>query len=399
MINFRFHLASLIAIFLALALGVVVGAGVIDRGVVDTLNGRLDSVESKSDRIQGENDVLRGENSELTDAIGAMQCPAVDNTLLAEDIGIVAVRGVDDAAVKNTIAAATCGGGTVTGTLWLEDKWALANDDDVAAMAQAVGSSSKRKETVRTAAWKQLVERLQSPPPAGDISTDFLTTLEDAQFVTFEPQGEDGPPIAEFPRRNASMLLAVGNDAVVPSKDVVMPAATAFVAAGVPLVVAEVVRGGRRRTAARLRRSCPSATACSASRCRRSTISIAPRDRPPRCSPSRACASRNRRSATTASTKTASRCYPTSRSEAGRLRRCRGPRGRAHRRGTGTRRDRRWRRGAGRACPGRSRSRTSSGPTCKASTCPTSTACSRHRRSAVSSPMASTAPARSGATT
>ena len=37
MINFRFHVVSLIAIFLALALGVVIGAGVIDRGVVDTL--------------------------------------------------------------------------------------------------------------------------------------------------------------------------------------------------------------------------------------------------------------------------------------------------------------------------------------------------------------------------
>jgi hypothetical protein len=37
MINFRFHVVSLIAIFLALALGVVIGAGVIDRGVVDAL--------------------------------------------------------------------------------------------------------------------------------------------------------------------------------------------------------------------------------------------------------------------------------------------------------------------------------------------------------------------------
>ena len=52
MINFRFHVVSLIAIFLALALGVVIGAGVIDRGVVDTLNSRLDRVEAKSDRIQ-----------------------------------------------------------------------------------------------------------------------------------------------------------------------------------------------------------------------------------------------------------------------------------------------------------------------------------------------------------
>ena len=43
MINFRFHVVSLIAIFLALALGVVIGAGVIDRGVVDTLDNRLDT--------------------------------------------------------------------------------------------------------------------------------------------------------------------------------------------------------------------------------------------------------------------------------------------------------------------------------------------------------------------
>ena len=242
MINFRFHIASLIAIFLALALGVVVGAGVIDRGVVDTLNNRLDSVERTSDRIKGENSTLRGENSELTDAIAKMQCYAVADTLVADDIGIVAVRGVDEDTVKNTAAAATCGGGTVTGKLWLENKWALANDGDVTAMAQALGSSSKRKDTLRAAAWKQLVERLQTPPPAGDTSTDLLVTLEDAGFVKFE--GDGGQTIAQFPRRGASMLLVVGDGASVPITDVVMPAATAFVAAGVPLVVGEVYKEG-----------------------------------------------------------------------------------------------------------------------------------------------------------
>ena len=69
MINFRFHVVSLIAIFLALALGVVIGAGVIDRGVVDTLNSRLDRVEAKSDRIQSENNKLSTENGQLSQAI------------------------------------------------------------------------------------------------------------------------------------------------------------------------------------------------------------------------------------------------------------------------------------------------------------------------------------------
>ena len=251
MINFRFHLASLIAIFLALALGVVVGAGVIDRGVVDTLNNRLDSVERTSDRIKGENKTLSDENRELSNAISALECHALSETLVGEDVGLVAVRGVDEDRVKKTVAAAQCGGATVTGVLWVEGKWALANSDDASAMAQALGSSSKRAATLRTAAWKQLAERLQAPSVSAEPTPDLLTTLEDAGFVKFQTVadpsiGSSGSTtLAQFPRRGASMLLVVGDHANVPDKDVVMPAATAFSAASVPLVVGEVYVGGQ----------------------------------------------------------------------------------------------------------------------------------------------------------
>jgi hypothetical protein len=234
----------LIAIFLALALGVVVGAGVIDRGVVDTLNSRLDSVERTSDRIKGENSTLRDENGELSGAVTALECHALANTLLGEDVGMVAVRGVDEDRVKQTAAAAQCGGAHVTGVLWLEEKWALATDDDVAAMAEVLGSSSKRAATVRTAAWKQLAERLETPPVVGDTTPDFLTKLEDAGFVAFDAAADEGPQLAEFPLRGASLLLVVGDEADVPDKDTVLPAATAFTAAGIRLVVGEIYVGG-----------------------------------------------------------------------------------------------------------------------------------------------------------
>src|SRR5262245_58936827 len=182
MINFRFHLASLIAIFLALALGVVVGAGVIDRGVVDTLNDRLDSVESKAERIQDDNATLRDDNSKLTAAAEAAQCHIVADQLLGEDVGIVAVRGVDDAAGDRAAAAAGCGGPNSTGILWLEGKWALANDEDATALADAVGSSSKRPAAVRTTAWRELAARMKTPSDEGN--TDLLQTLEDAGFVS-----------------------------------------------------------------------------------------------------------------------------------------------------------------------------------------------------------------------
>ncbi|HEY7106909.1 MAG TPA: copper transporter [Acidimicrobiia bacterium] len=242
MINFRFHLASLIAIFLALALGVVVGAGVIDRGVVDTLNSRLDNVESRANRIQDDNNQLRDDNGKLTSAIEAQQCYVMRDQLLGEDVGIVAVRGVDESTVKKAVAAVECGGGNVTGILWIEPKWALTSDSDVAALADALGSSSKKATTVRSTAWRELAARLKTPPADG--ATDLLATLEDAGFVTYESVNGDATLVADFPARGASILLVVGEDGKVPDKDVVLPAATALSNEGLPLVVGDVYVSG-----------------------------------------------------------------------------------------------------------------------------------------------------------
>ena len=44
MINFRFHLVSLTAVFLALGIGIAVGATVVDRATVDFLETRLKGV-------------------------------------------------------------------------------------------------------------------------------------------------------------------------------------------------------------------------------------------------------------------------------------------------------------------------------------------------------------------
>jgi hypothetical protein len=240
MINFRFHLASLIAIFLALALGVVVGAGVIDRGVVDTLNDRLDRVEEKSDRIESENNDLRGENGDLRDFIDKSQCYAVEGRLATDDIAVVAVRGVDGDRVKRTTDAVKCAGGRLDGVLWLEDKWKLANDEDAKAMADVLGSTARRPATLRALAWKQLATRLRGAPPVTDGSTDLLARLQESGFVTFDAAGDDTLRLEEFPSRGAPTLLVVGANADIPDSDVVLPAATAIAAESVPLVVGDV---------------------------------------------------------------------------------------------------------------------------------------------------------------
>jgi Copper transport outer membrane protein, MctB len=239
MINFRFHVVSLIAIFLALALGVVIGAGVIDRGVVDALNDRINSVETNSERIKAANGRLSGENEQLEGVIGDLQPFAVSGRLVGDDIGVVAVRGVDGDRTKATVTALQEADATVTGTLWLEDKWQLANADDVKALQTVLVTSTRNKDALRAEAWRQLAERLSAPTATGvDAADDLLVVLQQAGFLGFDAVGDAG--IADFPGRGAGVVLVVGNQGSVPADSVVLPAATALHGAEVPLVVAGV---------------------------------------------------------------------------------------------------------------------------------------------------------------
>ena len=239
MINFRFHVVSLIAIFLALALGVVIGAGVIDRGVVDALDNRLNTVEAKSDRIKSDNDRLSGENEQLRGVIGDLQPFAVSGRLVGDDIGVVAVRGVDGDRTKAVVTAAQQADATIGGTLWLEDKWALASADDVKALQDALGSTTKNKTALRAEGWRQLAERLAGVTAEGTSpSDDLLVVLQRAGFLGFDGVGD--ATIADFPGRGAGIVLIVGNEGAVPSEMVAVPAATALHAAELPTVVADV---------------------------------------------------------------------------------------------------------------------------------------------------------------
>jgi hypothetical protein len=236
MINFRFHVVSLIAIFLALALGVVVGAGVIDRGVVNTLNDRLDKVETKSDRIQAENDALKSAQARDAQFIEGLEPFSVPGRLTSEAVAIVAVRGVDEDRVNATVTSVQTAGGQVTGILWLEQKLALTGKDDPKTLAAAIDDPTKRGGALRASLWRKLALRLLRPvvPESG---TDVLTVLQDAGFVEYD-QVAGGLAIAQFPGRDALTVLVVGEQGNVPSQDVVTAAANAFTEQSLPLVVA-----------------------------------------------------------------------------------------------------------------------------------------------------------------
>src|SRR5579862_9914797 len=65
MINFRFHLVSLIAVFLALGLGILVGSTVVDQKIVNTLDNEIKNARKENSARAATSKQLADENSQL----------------------------------------------------------------------------------------------------------------------------------------------------------------------------------------------------------------------------------------------------------------------------------------------------------------------------------------------
>jgi hypothetical protein len=118
MINFRFHLVSLVAVFLALAAGIVIGSTVVDTAVVDGLRDRIDAVESRADRIDGENRDLASRVEDLSAEAEATSPYAVDGRLHGVPVAVVAVRGTDGRRVDSLVRRVREAGGSTPAVIW-----------------------------------------------------------------------------------------------------------------------------------------------------------------------------------------------------------------------------------------------------------------------------------------
>lgn len=243
MINFRFHLVSLVAVFLALAVGVVMGYGVLGQPTVSGLQGRIDAVEANAEARRLENDKLDSDLERANAALEESSPFSATSRLPGVPALVVAVRDVGEEPVKRVVRLARQAGATVPGIIWLEGKWALGSKEDTLALAASLGlPSATRRETVLDAGWTALISRLASSSGTG--SRDVLVGLVDAGFVSLSGADGDTPVAAAFGGVGTRLVLAVGGSGALKSRAVVEPFAAAAVDASVSLVVGEVVADG-----------------------------------------------------------------------------------------------------------------------------------------------------------
>ena len=160
MIDFRYHLVSLISVFLALAVGIVLGAGPLKESIGDTLTGEVDALRQRAADLRTE---LDGRSAELADSQAAFESVADDllaGTLDERRVAIITFGERDRGATSDVIARFEQSGATVSARIRLTSEWV---DPTRATFRRTVGGT--------------LVEYL-SPAPAADSGP--ITELAEA---------------------------------------------------------------------------------------------------------------------------------------------------------------------------------------------------------------------------
>jgi hypothetical protein len=235
MINFRFHLVSLIAVFLAMGLGILVGSTVVDQVIVDRLDREISSVSRESNQIKGENSKLNDEVSKLNDFLRKSSAYAVQQRLLAVPIVIVAEKGVDAGAVSAVLASVRAAGADVPGVLWLNDKWRLDSPKDLKAL-QTSARVTGNVAASRSAALRELASRLASP--SARTRRDVIEPLRSAGFLDFTDGKKSD--LTAFPSRASRILVITGTDSHLTATDTMVDLVQSLLTAKAPTVVGEI---------------------------------------------------------------------------------------------------------------------------------------------------------------
>lgn len=138
MIDFRYHLVSLVSVFLALAVGIVLGAGPLKGSIGDQLTQRVEALRQDRDALHDQLATANSAVSHRDDYLKKITPELIDGQLTGRSVVVVTLPGVDSGDVSSLVAAVGTAGGRVTGQVSLSSTWADA------------GSAASREKALTT---------------------------------------------------------------------------------------------------------------------------------------------------------------------------------------------------------------------------------------------------------
>ena len=123
MIDFRYHLVSIVAVFLALAIGIVLGSTELQGPTYNFLNRTTAKLQTELDQATSQRDTAQQQASEGELYAQAIEPAVLHNLLTGQRLLIVTEPGAQSSVVSGINSAAIEAGATVTGQINLAPKF------------------------------------------------------------------------------------------------------------------------------------------------------------------------------------------------------------------------------------------------------------------------------------
>lgn len=209
MVDFRYHVVSIVAVFLALGIGIVFGTTAINRVILDDLSRNVSRLTAEKHTLESQREDLTHQVGDA-DAWGKAVFPSlVEGVLTGERVVVVSAPGASKSVRDDLVKQLTAAGATVTGrirlTSALNDPSRTTELDDlvVRELPQGLtlpgaGASAAQRALAELAYVVTETGGTAAPPAA---TTRVLAGLRERGFVSV-----DGSTVT--PARNVVVLLS-----------------------------------------------------------------------------------------------------------------------------------------------------------------------------------------------
>jgi Copper transport outer membrane protein, MctB len=196
MIDFRFHLISIVAVFLALGLGILMGSGFLGDVVIRDLKKQIADIDERNRQHQADISALRADLRREGEFLLFARPALTDDSLRGEDVVLFTAGGVDENVRNEAITSITEAGGQLASTITFTDKFSLPGEPEREQLGFIVGPGADERSELLDQTGNLIGLRAGSAAEAGtqnrgstlSILEELLTDLEDADFISIDRQ-------------------------------------------------------------------------------------------------------------------------------------------------------------------------------------------------------------------
>jgi hypothetical protein len=174
-ISFRYHIVSIVAIFLAFALGIAVGTAALNGAVTDNLRDQVNSLRDQRDSLRTDVSALEKKVADQDGFATLYGDNVITGALAGKTVAIVQAPGASAEAVDGVVAQVAAAGGRVTGQIEVTADYVdPSREADIRALATGpahpVGLQLPATDDAGALGGSLLAYVLVGTPTAGDIS-------------------------------------------------------------------------------------------------------------------------------------------------------------------------------------------------------------------------------------